>query len=599
MSNAVTEIRILVAGPNDVETAKNLLPDVVEEINVTTENIRLRLISSKDVRSQAGRPQGSINKDLRIPDDVDVFLGILWNRFGSPTGAAESGTYEEFSRCFARWRETGAPEILMYFSNQPCRPHDSDFDFEQAKKVRAFMDELRKQRQVLYKIYSDNEDFKAIVRKDLRRLTNEYVRRLASPLPIIGAGRGNSGSLDFFLRRLNEKLTELEVAIFNLAVHLDMTSDDAVVREFASRIELFIHSSDPLRQYFPQDTETVGASGPDIRLQLLALLARFYEAMRGAGVVEFAEERDVIVCRYASPDGAEENARALFTRLFHALPCSRPADLPWCMIAVAARNGTVEPIWEKWWQLMLQDADIRFADIRSIADQLKVHPDLLMDGADCRAALTEVQRAGYAVPPHLPQPVLPPAKTIFPISSDAGREGFLRALDRAQKRITLFASHGRTYPTQVFDILEAKLLVHPDPVKVTVLFIDPKVLADVERGSEVKQARYKAERARGMWRDWAVNVLSKARDEKHAGRIRAALEIFFAPTARLGLLKGSLLVDDVLLRLNVHESNRSSSSGLMLHCESPVNLLPLIADYVHAIREFGRRWDPWSVESDT
>jgi hypothetical protein len=102
-----------------------------------------------------------------------------------------------------------------------------------------------------------------------------------------------------------------------------------------------------------------------------------------------------------------------------------------------------------------------------------------------------------------------------------------------------------------------------------------------------------------MWRDWAVNVLSKARDEKHSGRIRAALEIFFAPTARLGLLKGSLLVDDVLLRLNVHESNRSSSSGLMLHCENPVNLLPLIVDYVHAIREFGRQWDPWSVESDT
>ena len=34
----------------------------------------------------------------------DLFIGILWNRFGTPTGRAESGTREEFDQAYARWQ---------------------------------------------------------------------------------------------------------------------------------------------------------------------------------------------------------------------------------------------------------------------------------------------------------------------------------------------------------------------------------------------------------------------------------------------------------------------------------------------------------------
>ena len=40
-------------------------------------------------------PQQIINS--QVSDEYDIFIGILWTRFGTPTERAGSGTEEEFS----------------------------------------------------------------------------------------------------------------------------------------------------------------------------------------------------------------------------------------------------------------------------------------------------------------------------------------------------------------------------------------------------------------------------------------------------------------------------------------------------------------------
>ena len=47
-------------------------------------------------------PQALINKSL---PEYDIFLGILWHTFGTPTPRAGSGTFEEFTAAKARYDE--------------------------------------------------------------------------------------------------------------------------------------------------------------------------------------------------------------------------------------------------------------------------------------------------------------------------------------------------------------------------------------------------------------------------------------------------------------------------------------------------------------
>ena len=76
-------------------------------------------------------PQAVINS--QIGDNYDVFIGILWARFGTPTPRAASGTMEEFERAYARV-QAGAnnPEIMFYFKEAAVPI--SKIDPEQLKK---------------------------------------------------------------------------------------------------------------------------------------------------------------------------------------------------------------------------------------------------------------------------------------------------------------------------------------------------------------------------------------------------------------------------------------------------------------------------------
>jgi hypothetical protein len=92
-----------------------------------------------------GRPQALINP---LIERSDVFVGLLWSRFGTATGSADSegrsygsGTEEEFHRALERWRRDGGsptslPRIIVYFSDQPVPPQS--VSTEQLARVQAF-----------------------------------------------------------------------------------------------------------------------------------------------------------------------------------------------------------------------------------------------------------------------------------------------------------------------------------------------------------------------------------------------------------------------------------------------------------------------------
>ena len=66
----------------------------------------------KDVRSDIGlglEAQEVIDENI---GDYDLFIGILWKRFGTPTKTHESGTQQEFENALKNGKE-----VMFYFQN--------------------------------------------------------------------------------------------------------------------------------------------------------------------------------------------------------------------------------------------------------------------------------------------------------------------------------------------------------------------------------------------------------------------------------------------------------------------------------------------------
>src|SRR6266850_1498313 len=118
--------RVFVASPSDVRVERDSMPSVINELNHTLEALvphaasRLELVRWETHSFPGmGRPQGLINEQI---GEFDIFVGILWQRFGTPTGKADSGTEEEFRRAYEKWLKEGRPHILLYFNVAQIAP---------------------------------------------------------------------------------------------------------------------------------------------------------------------------------------------------------------------------------------------------------------------------------------------------------------------------------------------------------------------------------------------------------------------------------------------------------------------------------------------
>lgn len=122
-------ISVFLASPGDVQKERTEVKEAIEEFNKAWSRdfgIRLDLLQweTHAFPSIGVDAQDVINR--QIPDDYDLFVGIMWHRLGKPTERASSGTVEEFERAIAR--HTRAPlsiDVMFYFKNtNPPADHD-------------------------------------------------------------------------------------------------------------------------------------------------------------------------------------------------------------------------------------------------------------------------------------------------------------------------------------------------------------------------------------------------------------------------------------------------------------------------------------------
>jgi predicted NACHT family NTPase len=180
MLREVFQVRVFISGPGDVEAEKSRVKYVCDEINQDFRdrcNVTLLPLEWREsVIPQLGpRPQEIINESI---GDYEVFIGILWKRFGTPPGAHnpqtgaeyESGTEEEFEQAYEQWKQSSEPIINFYFKDKLDLKSPSVSELDQLTKVVKFKDKIKTEYRGWVVDFDDELDFERKVRRFLQTL---------------------------------------------------------------------------------------------------------------------------------------------------------------------------------------------------------------------------------------------------------------------------------------------------------------------------------------------------------------------------------------------------------------------------------------------
>jgi hypothetical protein len=171
-------IRVFVASPDDVAPEREILERIVRDLNLALEvhpnpllKIELRRWETVVVPG-AGIPQEVINKQI---GPYDVFVGVMWRRFGTPTRKASSGTEEEYERAYRSWEKRKRPKIMFYFSTAAASPPKTIEEAKQLMRVVRFRARIRDQQ--LIGEYDGTSNFDGVVRPHLTKLLRAFAEK--------------------------------------------------------------------------------------------------------------------------------------------------------------------------------------------------------------------------------------------------------------------------------------------------------------------------------------------------------------------------------------------------------------------------------------
>ncbi|MFN9547577.1 MAG: hypothetical protein ACK6AD_11005 [Cyanobacteriota bacterium] len=173
------EYHIFLASPGDVSAERQDVRKFFDQYNRSTArlwNVRFVVLDWENYATTGiGRPQELITQQTleRFRPSLALVVGIMGQRFGSPTGIAESGTEEEFDWAMQSHLHSGFPEIKWFFRKvdrleMPTDPAQLYQATEQWKKVLAFRQRMQQMDNPLfYAEYPGQASFADVFSRDL------------------------------------------------------------------------------------------------------------------------------------------------------------------------------------------------------------------------------------------------------------------------------------------------------------------------------------------------------------------------------------------------------------------------------------------------
>ena len=178
----VEKLKILLASPSDVPTERRHVGKVVEEINRTVaanKGIVLEVVSSANAFPSYGKDgQAILNEQIGKMQEYDLFIGIMWNRIGTPTPRAKSGTAEEFARAVRSLIRKGKPQVWFYFREAPAHLTTNE-ELSQRKEALEF--KAKFQGKGLFREYKTPANFRDLFREHLTLWLNQHTSGASQP----------------------------------------------------------------------------------------------------------------------------------------------------------------------------------------------------------------------------------------------------------------------------------------------------------------------------------------------------------------------------------------------------------------------------------
>jgi hypothetical protein len=214
-------VRTFLASPGDVQPEREVVSRVVSELNLIWSDflgLQLELLTweTHAVPGAGAYSQAVINEV--VGDDYEIFIGIMWSRFGTATPVAESGTEEEFERAYARFvQDASSVHIMMYFKSEEARKADK----AQVAKVNEFRKRIG-EHGVLYWMFHDTEAFHDSLRMHLSRKMQHFASlRELGHVSTVGP-RHKAGAYAVVKKKLERELTaDADVAIPKLRAFVE------------------------------------------------------------------------------------------------------------------------------------------------------------------------------------------------------------------------------------------------------------------------------------------------------------------------------------------------------------------------------------------
>lgn len=232
-------LKVFLASPNDLKEERTIVKNVIERVNTIIGrkvDCHIELYGWEDTLPGFSRPQDRINNDV---DACDLFLGMLWQRWGEPTGKVSSGFEEEFRRACERRKKTNSPEIWLFFKNvEEDRLKDPG---EQLSKVIKFKKEQEEKKELFFKGFKDPLDWERLINDCLSGHLLDLSRTEKSILiersPILEAARGEHE------KPAEGKVYPREITALISKVHNCVAKKGISDLDFWERTRLFILTS--------------------------------------------------------------------------------------------------------------------------------------------------------------------------------------------------------------------------------------------------------------------------------------------------------------------------------------------------------------------
>lgn len=163
MPQKITEIKVFISCPSDLEKEKDVVIDVCVSLSRMLSHRRISLKPiywQKDVVPiiTGEIPQKIIDRHLG-DSDYDIYFGILWRKFGDPLENSLTPTESEFENAFQRYKKEKRPLITFFFKKKELPPKNQ-YETNQISAVQSFSDRLKNIG--LYKPFVNELDFQKI-----------------------------------------------------------------------------------------------------------------------------------------------------------------------------------------------------------------------------------------------------------------------------------------------------------------------------------------------------------------------------------------------------------------------------------------------------